>query len=101
MTRQEIINIIIPIFENLPIEKASLFGSYARNDNIYNSDIDIMLKFTGNTYGLLFSSLRLQLEKELGMPVDVVSENGLNCLEPTMQENIRREAICIYERESK
>ena len=101
MTRQEIISIITPVFENLPIEKASIFGSYARNDSAAGSDVDLVLKFTGNKYGLLFSSLRIQLEEILGMPVEVVSENGLYCLEPTMQENIRKEAICFYERKSK
>ena len=98
MTIQEIMNKVKPIFENLPIERASIFGSYARSDNTEDSDIDIILKFEGNTYGLLFSSLRLHLAEVLGMQVDIVSENGLSCLEPTMQENIRREAICIYER---
>ena len=65
MTKQEIISIITPVFENLPIEKASIFGSYARNDSAAGSDVDLVLQFTGNKYGLLFSSLRLSLKKFL------------------------------------
>ncbi|HIW76347.1 MULTISPECIES: nucleotidyltransferase family protein [Gordonibacter] len=56
-----------------PVRKIDLFGSYARNDQTDASDVDLLVEFTSLAVSLLtISSLRMQLEEKLGVPVDLL-----------------------------
>lgn len=68
---------IIKILKKKGIKKASIFGSYARGEQKKGSDIDILIE-PPEGMGLEFVGLNLELEKELGIRVDLVSYNGLN-----------------------
>lgn len=58
---------------NYPVKKIDLFGSYARNDQTDASDVDLLVEFTSLAVSLLtISSLRMQLEEKLGVPVDLL-----------------------------
>ena len=58
------------------VKKIGLFGSYARDDARWNSDIDLLVTFSEKTFqnymGLLFQ-LRYLLKKK----IDLVIEEGL------------------------
>ena len=97
-TKQELINRLTPIFREFPIQRASFFGSYARGDYTADSDVDIILEFTGKRYGLLFSRLNIILKEELGIPVDLVSRQGLPSLDKKFQSNLLKDEECFYER---
>lgn len=59
--------------------KAYLFGSYARNDPDYQSDIDILVDLDySQRIGLQFIQMKIDLENLLKVPVDLVSSNGLS-----------------------
>ena len=45
---QTIINKLQSFFPAYPVEKAWIFGSYARGEETRKSDIDIMVKFDEN-----------------------------------------------------
>lgn len=68
---------IIEILKKKGIKKAGIFGSYARGEQEKNSDIDILIEPTKGM-GMEFIRLNLELEKELGLKVDLVSYNGIN-----------------------
>ena len=57
--------------------RVRLFGSVARGDERPESDIDLLVDFTGDSS--LFDLMRMtrELEDLLGHPVDVVSTGGL------------------------
>lgn len=59
-----------------PIQSIGLFGSYARNENNSNSDIDIIIKFN-DTIGIEFIDLADEIESILQNRVDLVSANGI------------------------
>lgn len=42
-TTNEIIDKLIPIFDTIPIERAVLFGSYAKGNQTLKSDVDILI----------------------------------------------------------
>ncbi|NYJ26590.1 nucleotidyltransferase family protein [Allomuricauda sp. ARW1Y1] len=54
----------------------ALFGSYARNEQTASSDVDIMVEFDGKI-GIKFIDLANELEKALGLKVDLVSKKGI------------------------
>ena len=55
------------------IKHISLFGSYAEGKQTKASDIDLLVEFLDPAVSLLtISSLKLDLEERLGIPVDVL-----------------------------
>ena len=90
------IETIIKYFETRPVLKAYLFGSYARNDADYQSDIDILvdLDYT-QRIGLQFIQMKIDLEKLLNKKVDLVSSNGLS---PYIKPLVENEKQLIYAR---
>lgn len=98
----EIKRIIAPIMEKFGIEKAWLFGSYARGEASENSDIDLMIE--GGKVKGMFGLGRLydELTSALGVSVDLVTAEGLNHranVERTkkFRHNIEEDEILIYE----
>lgn len=69
-----------------------LFGSFARNENSEDSDIDILVKFKKDA--TLFDLVRLGdfIEEKLKRKTDIVSENSIK---PEIKEYILKELIKI------
>ncbi len=76
------------------IEKVILFGSRARQDNRYNSDVDICL-FGKNITHLIQAKVSMDID-EINTPLsfDILNFNELNKKE--LIDNILREGIDIY-----
>lgn len=64
------------LFSKYSIQSMALFGSYARDENSSDSDVDIMVEFK-DTIGFKFTDLADELEKTLNLKVDLVSKNGI------------------------
>jgi len=58
------------------VERIGYFGSYSRNEQTIDSDIDILVYFS-KPLGWEFFDLQELLEKELKLKVDLVSEKAL------------------------
>ena len=54
-----------------------VFGSVARGQDTPSSDVDILVTVPPGTGLFAFARLRQELEDELGVPVDLVSDGGL------------------------
>lgn len=84
-------------FRTKPIEKAWLFGSYARNEETESSDVDILVSFVpGTKMGLKYFGMIIDLEDRLQKSVDLVVEGDLL---PFAKETADRDKILIYERD--
>ncbi len=61
------------------IKELGIFGSYARNEQKENSDLDILIDYVPNFSPSLikFLSLENYLSDKLGIKVDLVMKNGL------------------------
>ena len=96
---QDIINKINKYFSTQPVDKAWLFGSYARGEETSASDIDIMVTYVPGFRPGLFGICRIidQLEQLLGLKVDLV-ESGT--LYPRIAKEVESQKIEIYERET-
>ena len=72
------------------IERIGIFGSIARGEQTENSDIDIY--YEGKSLGLKsLVEFPMQLEKFLGVPVDVVRKH--NNLRPAFLKRIMHDII--------
>ncbi len=94
-----LINKLSEYFSNQPIEKAWLFGSYARSAENNNSDIDILVNFIPNAKITLFRYIHIinDLQNLTGKKIDLV-ENGQ--LKPFAVNGVDQEKVLIYERKA-
>ena len=92
-------NTISSYFATQPVQKAWLFGSYARGEETADSDVDILVVFDkdgGKSISLLkHIKIPLDLEDILGKKVDLITEGTLM---PFAQETAEKDKILIYER---
>jgi len=97
---KQIINKIARYFINQPIEKAWVFGSYARSEENEKSDIDILVKFlSGAKISLLkYSRIKNDLEALTNKKVDLVEEGQLK---ESAKHSSYTDKILIYERKAK
>jgi len=83
-------------FQDKPISKAWVFGSFARGEEKASSDIDIMVSLVpGTRMGLSFFGMIIDLEKILKRPVDLVVDGDLL---PFARESVEHDRILVYER---
>jgi len=93
----EIIRICGNVFiEDGRIDKAWIFGSYARQDQKQESDLDIMIKLKDGVSFSLYDMAEIQhrIEELLEKRVDLVEIESLN---PLMLESVIADRIMIYE----
>lgn len=64
------------LFAKYPIRALAIFGSYARNEQMEKSDVDIMVEF-GDKIGIRFIDLAEEIESLIGSKIDLVSKNGI------------------------
>lgn len=64
------------LFKKYPIKTLAIFGSFARNEQNENSDLDLMVEFNEKA-GSEFIQLADDLEDFLGFKVDLVSKKGI------------------------
>lgn len=64
------------LFKKYPIKTLAIFGSFSRNEQGPESDLDMMVEFHSRV-GSEFIELADELEDILGMKVDLVSKKGI------------------------
>lgn len=83
-------------FAGIPVKKAYLFGSMARNEASAESDIDILVELDhSKPIGMKFFLYQSDLEDLLHKKVDLVTSEGLSV---HVKPFIDRDKILIYER---
>ena len=98
MTRT-FINKLQTFFSAYPVEKAWVFGSYARGEETRKSDVDVMVRFDKDAKISLFdyAGIMLDLEKLLRKKVDLVTEGGIMKF---AKQSIDNDKVLVYERAS-
>ena len=83
-------------FKTKPVEKAWVFGSFSRNEEREDSDIDIMVKLPPDArMGLSYFGMISDLEDRLNRSVDMVREGQLL---PFAEDSANQDRILVYER---
>ncbi|MDT0646645.1 nucleotidyltransferase family protein [Zunongwangia sp. F260] len=64
------------LFRKYAIKNLAIFGSYARNQQKEDSDLDIMVEFKENI-GIKIIDLAEEIEDLVGFNIDLVSRNAI------------------------
>ena len=82
------------LVERFGLTAMEIFGSYSRNEQNENSDVDILIDFSDEKYPSLIAFIGIQhdLEDKLGIRVDLISKNGIK---PRYRKYILNETILI------
>ncbi|MFP4465694.1 MAG: nucleotidyltransferase family protein [Candidatus Goldiibacteriota bacterium] len=73
------------------IKEIAVFGSYARNEQTEDSDMDILVEFS-EPVGFEFFRAQRFLEEKLGIKVDLVTRDAIK---PAIEESILRDMIRV------
>lgn len=92
-TIEEIKRISIPVAQKYGVKKLALFGSYARGEQMENSDVDFLIEL-GEVAGLQFFGFIENLEEVLSLPVDVLTYRSL---EQSLIADAIEDEVVIYE----
>jgi hypothetical protein len=78
--------------ERYKIRELGVFGSYVRQEQTENSDVDVLVEFFETPSLLKFVNLENYLSDSLGVKVDLVHKAGL---EPRIGERILAEVVYL------
>ena len=96
-TIDEIREMLLPIFRANPIERAVVFGSYAKGNATPLSDVDIMIDSKGKVRGIDFFGVLDDIAEVMKRPIDLLE---LSQIVPggRIQKEIEETGVVIYER---
>lgn len=93
--REQMLQTIRDYFATQPVQRAWLFGSYARGEEREDSDVDILVDFDESVSLLGHVRIMYGLEDEIGKRVDLVADGTLL---PFAAKTANRDKKLIYER---
>ena len=90
-----------PVFEEYGVEKAYVFGSYARGDYNENSDIDIIIVAKNIRSLLIIGAILEALKRVLQKEVDLIEEecfddDEMDDVDKDFYNTIKKERVKIY-----
>ena len=88
-------NIIINVLQEYDPVSIGVFGSYARNENHRDSDIDILVKFKYTPSLLQLVHVERMISQKLGIKVDLVTEGAIK--NKNIKESIEKDLQIIYQ----
>ena len=88
---------ILPTLRREGVEKAAIFGSFAKGRQTKKSDIDLLVKMQAGKTLFDLVGLKLTLEEKTKRPVDIVTYNSLD---PKLRKEILKTEQVIYEKRS-
>jgi len=75
---------------DLGVARLAVFGSFARDEAVESSDVDLLVEFSRPVGLFHFSRVRQHLSEILGRHVDLVTVNGLR---KEIRDRVLRESI--------
>jgi uncharacterized protein len=97
MTVEEIKKIALPACNEYGVKRLDLFGSLARGDSSFTSDVDLLVEFENPDQkpSKRFFGLLHYLEDALKCEVDLLTVNSLK--NPYFRQKVLKEKVNIYE----
>lgn len=96
-TLEDIKRILKEILVHTEVEKAILFGSYAKNRPTAQSDIDILIDSNGKIKGLKYFTIMDMIKQKFNKEVDVIERSEIE-KNSKIDEEIKRTGIIVYEK---
>lgn len=96
-TLEDIKKMLKEVLINTEVEKAILFGSYAKNEPTEQSDIDILLDSNGKIRGLKYFAIIDMIRQKFDKDVDIIEKTEID-KNSKIEKEIERTGIVIYEK---
>lgn len=90
---EEVKEKIAPLLKRNDVEFAGIFGSYAREENRPDSDLDVLVRFSKPKSLFDLVGLEMELSDKLGRKVDVVTEKYLH---PYLHPQVSKDLKVLY-----
>jgi len=88
---------LLPVFDATSVEKAIIFGSYAKGSPTEASDVDILIDCKGKIRGIDFFGILDDITEALNISVDLIEASQI-IADGRVQHEIAETGIVIYER---
>ena len=96
-TVDDIKKMLEEVLSNTEIEKAILFGSYAKNNPTEQSDIDILLDSKGKIKGLKYFAIIDMIKQKFDNEVDIIEKTEID-KDSKIEKEIEKTGVVVYER---
>lgn len=96
-TINDIKEMLKEILEDTEVEKAILFGSYAKNTPTKTSDIDILIDSKGKIKGLKFYAIIDRIQEKFNKSVDIIEKTEIN-KNSKIESEIQKTGVVVYEK---
>jgi predicted nucleotidyltransferase len=83
---------ILPVLQRYGVQRAGVFGSYARAEAASGSDLDLLVELPSGSSLLDLVGLQLELSEALGIEVDA---NTYRAIHPLLRDRILEDEIRI------
>ena len=94
---EDIKKILKEILNNTEVDKAILFGSYAKNTPTKYSDIDILIDSNGKVKGLKFYAIVDIIKEKFDKDVDVIEKSEID-RNSKIDKEIHKTGVVVYEK---
>jgi hypothetical protein len=84
---------IVSILKGHGVKTIGIFGSYARGEAGPESDIDVLVEFSGRKSLLDIVGIEQELSEALGIKVDLLTEKSIS---PYLIDSVKKEMAVIY-----
>jgi len=84
------------VLADFPVQKAILFGSYAKGEADSKSDIDLVVDTNNQLRGLAFFGLRAELREKLKKDFDLIDKKSI-IKGGRADKEIKKSGVVIYE----
>ena len=85
------------ILNNTDVQKAVLFGSYAKSTSTDTSDIDILIDSNGKIKGLKFFAIIDMIREKFNKDVDVIEKSEID-RNSKIEREIEETGVVVYEK---
>ncbi len=83
------------ILEQYGVKYIAVFGSVAKATNTENSDLDLIVEFTGKRNLFKIIELSQKLSEVLGVKIDLVTKDSIS---KYLKDRVEQEKVVIYEK---
>lgn len=80
MDKEKLYSEIVNYLKSQGATKIAVFGSYVRNEETPDSDIDVLVDFKQPITLFDFAGYQIELQEKIGKKIDLVMEGGMNPL---------------------
>ena len=95
---EDIKKMLNEVLNSTEVEKAILFGSYAKRKPTKNSDIDILIDSNGKVKGLKFFAIIDMIREKFNKDVDVIDKTEID-ENSKIEKEIEKTGVVVYEKQ--